>query len=58
MPDRQDIEAIKEQLLIASEQQAEALRAYLAEEQARRRAEELLEQCLRSRHDRGLNFCI
>lgn len=58
MSERLDIEKIQEELLIASEHQAAALRAYLAEEEARRKAEELLDSRLRARHDRGLNFCI
>lgn len=51
-------EEIREQLLIASDEQAEALRAYLELEETRQRAEELLALRLRDRMDRGLNFAI
>jgi len=52
------IETIKEQLLVASEEQAESLRAYLAEEEAKRRGEELLNQRLRRKIERREDFCI
>lgn len=51
-------EEIREQLLIVTDEQAEALRQYLEQEESKKRAEELLDSRLRARHDRGLNFCI
>lgn len=58
MPERVDIEAVKEELLIASEKEAEALRAYLEQEERIRIANELLERRLRDRMDRGMSFSI
>jgi hypothetical protein len=49
MSERISIERVKEELLIASEQQAEALRAYLEEEERRRKADQLLEQRLKEK---------
>jgi hypothetical protein len=46
MSERISIEKIQKELLIASEQQAEALRSYLEEEERRRKADQLLEQRL------------
>lgn len=52
------LEKIKEELLVSSEERAEELRLYLEEEEARMKAERLLDQRLRDQADRGLNFAI
>jgi len=56
--ERELTERLREELLVATEEQAEALRRYLEQEETERRAAEILEERLRSRHDRGLNFAI
>jgi hypothetical protein len=55
---RPDLESIREELLVTTEERAEALRLYLEQEENQRKAEEILEVRLRERMDRGLNFAI
>lgn len=58
MCQRVDIEKIREDLPVCNEQQAEALREYLAEEEARRKADELLAQRLSGIFERKCDFSI
>jgi len=55
---RPDLESIREELLVTTNERAEALRLYLEQEENERKAEEILEARLRERMDRGLNFAI
>jgi hypothetical protein len=55
---RPELESIREELLVTTEERAEALRLYLEQEENQRKAEEILEVRLRERMDRGLNFAI
>lgn len=52
------LEKIKEELLVCSEEQAEALRLYLEEEEARMKAERLLDERLREKIEQAHCFSI
>lgn len=49
---------ITQETIDAALEQSEALRDYLAEEEARRRSEELLNQRLNQKIERSADFCI
>jgi len=55
---RPDLDLIREELLVTTEERAEALRLYLEQEENERKAELVLEERLRERFDRGLSFAI
>lgn len=52
------LEKIKEELLVCSEEQAEALRLYLEEEEARMKADQLLDDRLKRKFERQTDFVI